>query len=180
MNTYIALLRGINVSGHNKIKMVDLQQLFINNGYTNVTTYIQSGNVIFSSDELNTSKIEHTIINEIKKQFSYAIKVLVLKKSELTAIYNFNAFKNITELDFKNVCVTILKENPAEEGIEKVKSLAAPDEKIIFKERNVYIYCPNGFGRTKLSNTNIEAKLKVYATSRNWNTITKLVELSNI
>lgn len=179
MNTYIALLRGINVSGHNKIKMVDLQQLFLTIGHSNVTTYIQSGNVIFSSEANDISKMEQTIIHEIEKQFSYAIKVIVLKKSELEVIYNFNGFEAIDELDFKKVCVTILKEKPTEEGIEKVKALAAADEKIIFKEKNVYIYCPNGFGRTKLSNNNIEAKLNFSATSRNWNTITKLVELSN-
>ena len=80
MNTYIALLRGINVSGHNKIKMVDLQKLFIHMGHSNVLTYIQSGNVIFSSEEINISTLEQTIIHEIEKQFSYVIKVLVLKK----------------------------------------------------------------------------------------------------
>lgn len=179
MNTYIALLRGINVSGHNKIKMADLQKLFIQIGQSNVLTYIQSGNVIFSSKEIDISKLEQTIIHEIEKQFNYIIKVLVLKKNELDAIYSFNAFPNIPELNFKKVGVTFLQEKPTEEGIEKVKSLAAADEKLIFNEKSLYLYCPNGFGRTKLSNNNIEAKLKIAATSRNWNTIAKLVELSN-
>ena len=179
MNTSITLLRGINVSGHNKIKMVDLQKLFIQIGHSNILTYIQSGNVIFSSEEIDISKLEQTIIHEIEKQFSYVIKVLVLKKIELETIFNFNAFANIPELDFKKVGVTILQEKPTEEGIEKVKSLAADGEKLIFNEKAWYLYCPNGFGRTKLSNNNIEVKLKMAATSRNWNTITKLVELSN-
>ena len=179
MNTYIALLRGINVSGHNKIKMVDLQKLFIHMGHSNVLTYIQSGNVIFSSEEINISTLEQTIIHEIEKQFNYVIKVLVLKKNELEKIFNFNAFADIHELDFKKVGVTILQEKPTEEGIEKVQSLADDDEKLLFKEKTLYLYCPSGFGRTKLSNNNIEAKLKMAATSRNWNTITKLVELSN-
>lgn len=179
MNIYIALLRGINVSGYNKIKMPDLKNLFLKVGYTNVLTYIQSGNVIFTSDELNTAKIEQTIINEIENQFGYKIKVLVLKKSELEEIYNFNAFADVNDLDFKKVGVTVLQDTPTAEGIEKVTSVAAIDEKLIFNKNIVYLYCPNGFGSTKLSNTNIESKLKLSATSRNWNTITKLIELSN-
>lgn len=179
MNTYIALLRGINVSGYNKIKMVDLQQLFKNEGFENVITYIQSGNVIFSSDEIYISKIEQTIINRIEKQFSYTINVLVLKKNELEKVYNSNPFVEIDNLDFKKVAVAFLDTIPTKEGIAKVEALAATEEKVRCIEKAMYLYCPNGFGKTKLTNNTIETKLKVSATSRNWNTITKLVELSN-
>ena len=179
MNCYIALLRGINVSGKNKIKMVDLKQLFLNLGFTNVSTYIQSGNVIFSSEEINISKIEQLIIDEIKIKFKYSVKLLVVKKSELESVFKSNPFLNQKNIDLKKTCATFLNKKPTEEGIAKVKELAAKDKFIIFKNKTAYLYCPNGFGRTKLSNNNIEAKLKISATSRNWNTITKLVELSN-
>lgn len=179
MQTYIALLRGINVAGHNKIKMAALKQLFIDLGFSEIVTYIQSGNVVFHSKEINTSTIEKAIINAIEKEFGYAIKVLVLKKLEIDAALKFNPFNPETDYDFKKIGVTFLEKNPTEEGISKVRDLAAAEEQVMFKEKMVYLYCPNGFGRTKLSNNNIETKLKVSATSRNWNTITKLVKLSN-
>lgn len=180
MQTYIALLRGINVGGHNKIIMADLKRLFQSLGYTNVTTYIQSGNVVFQSKEINTSTIEKSIIETIEKEFGYAIKVLVLRKNDLEITFNSNPFiQDANNYDFKKLCATFLEKTPTKEGILKVQKLAAPEEQLFFIEKTVYLYCPNGFGRTKLSNNNIETKLKIAATSRNWNTITKLVELSN-
>ncbi len=179
MSTYIALLRGINVSGKNKIKMVELKQLFLNLGFCNVVTYIQSGNVLFSTKKISTVKIEELIINEIKKHFNYSIKVLILKKNEFEAVYKANPLLNNISFDLKKVCVVFLNKTPSKEGIKNVKSLASKDEIVIFKDRTAYLYCPKGFGSTKLSNNNIEAKLNVSATSRNWNTVTKLVELSN-
>lgn len=178
MQIYIALLRGINVSGKNKIKMTELKQLFLDIGFSEITTYIQSGNVIFSSEEKNTSNIENKIITEINNKFRYSIKVLVLQKETLESVFKSNPFKNEADFDFKKTCATFLDKIPTVEGIAKVKALAAKNELIIFKNKTVYLYCPNGFGRTKLSNNNIENKLKVSATSRNWNTVTKLVELS--
>lgn len=179
MNTFIALLRGINVSGKNKIKMVELKQLFLDNGFCEITTYIQSGNVIFSSEEIDTSKIENKLVTEVKNKFGYSIKVLVLKKKELETAFRSNPFITESDFDFKKTCATFVDKIPTEDGIEKVRALAAKDELLFFKNKTIYLYCPNGFGRTKLSNNNIENKLKVSATSRNWNTITKLVELSN-
>lgn len=178
MNIYIALLRGINVSGKNKIKMVALKQLFLDLGFFKVTTYIQSGNVLFSSEELQISKIEETIINELKIKFNYSVNVLVLKKLELESIFNSNPFINNTTLDLKKIGVTFLKEKPTKESITKVKALATKDELVIFNNKTIYLNCPKGFGRTKLTNNTIENKLKTIATTRNWNTITKLVILS--
>lgn len=179
MNVYIALLRGINVSGKNKIKMVELKQLILDLGFKNVQTYIQSGNVIFSSEEQNTSKIEKLIIDEIKKQFNYSVKVLVLQKEELELVFKSNPFIKDNSLDFKKIGITFLKEIPTEEGITKVKTLATKDELVIFENKAAYLYSPNGFGSTKLTNNAIENKLKTTATTRNWNTISKLVTLSN-
>ena len=78
MNIYIALLRGINVSGKNKIKMTELKQLCLDIGFSEITTYIQSGNVIFSTQEINTSKIENKLVTAVKNKFGHSIKVLVL------------------------------------------------------------------------------------------------------
>lgn len=99
MTIYIALLRGINVSGHNKIKMVELKQLFNDLGFNEVTTYIQSGNVIFQSEELATNKIEQIIIEAIEKKFGYSIKVLVLTKNDLKTIFESNPFIQRENID---------------------------------------------------------------------------------
>ena len=179
MNTFIALLRGINVSGHNIIKMAELKLLLQNIGLENVITYIQSGNVVFNSTEINENLFEELISDKIKETYGYNVKVLVVSKEYLKSVFNNNPLLKDSSIDFKKLCVTFLKKKPTEEGKEKVYELASKDELLIFKDKTVYIYCPNGFGRTKLSNNNIEKKLKISATSRNWNTTTKLVELSN-
>jgi uncharacterized protein (DUF1697 family) len=179
MKTYIALLRGINVSGHNSIKMADLKQLLAKAGLKNVVTYIQSGNIIFNSFETNKNLLEELISEKIKGSYNYEIKALVISKTYLDKVFRDNPLVKKSNIDFKKVCVTFLTRKPNEEDILKVFELKTKDEQIIIKNKTAYLYCPNGLGNTKLSNNNIEVKLKVSATSRNWNTITKLVELSN-
>ncbi len=180
MITYIALLRGINVSGHHKIKMAELKQLFLELGYHDVFTYIQSGNVIFKSNIKESILIEDTIISAISKHFGHAIKVLVLNKEELTTIFNSNPFlaKDPT-MDISKLHVTILNKKPDIAGIPPIEILvAASDDEFILVENTIYLHCPNGYGNTKLTNNLFEKKLKTSATTRNWQTITKLLELS--
>lgn len=180
MTTYIALLRGINVSGHNKIKMVELKQLFIDLGFNEVTSYIQSGNVIFASNEKNISKIEKNIKEAIKKKFEYDLKVLVITKNELETVYTTNPYLERDDIDITKICVTFLSEIPTADNIQQIEKFTSSymDEfKII--EKHIFLHCPTGFARTKLTNNLFERKLKSDATTRNWKTITKLVELSN-
>lgn len=182
MTTYIALLRGINVSGHHKIKMAELKQLFLDLGYHNVSTYIQSGNVIFKSYIKEPILIEDTIISAIQKHFGHGIKVLVLTKDELTTIFNANPFlaKDPT-MDISKMHVTILNKKPDLAVIQPIEILVTTsNDEFQLIENTIYLYCPNGYGKTKLNNNLFEKKLKTSATTRNWNTISKLVELSNL
>ncbi len=180
MSTYIALLRGINVTGHNKIKMIHLKQLFVDLGFSGVVTYIQSGNVIFQSEQLVISNIEQIIIKAIKKHFGYSIKVLVVTKSQLSTIFNSNPFIERKNIDMTKLHVTLLSKQTYIVGIEQIEGLIATnDDEFIVIDKSVYLYCPNGYGRTKLNNNLFEKKLKADATTRNWKTITKLIELSN-
>ena len=181
MKTHIALLRGINVTGHNKIKMTELKRLFESLGYYNVVTYIQSGNVIFQSKEKNATYIEQTIVETVEKQFGHTIKVLVLTKNELTFIFDSNPFIEKDEnIDITKLHVTLLNANPEITVIPSIEKLtSATDDEFKIIEKTVYLYCPNGYGKTKLNNNLFEKKLKANATTRNWKTITKLVELSN-
>jgi len=182
MLTYIALLRGINVSGHHKIKMTELKQLFLDLGYHDVSTYIQSGNVIFKSNIKESILIEDTIISAIQKHFGHAIKVLILTKNELTTIFNANPFlaKNPT-MDISKLHVTLLNNKPDLAGIPPIEILVKTNnDEFQLIENTIYLHCPSGYGKTILNNNLFEKKLKVSATTRNWKTISKLVELSNI
>lgn len=180
MKTYIALLRGINVSGHNKVKMADLKQLFINLNFDNITTYIQSGNVIFSSSENEISKIEENIKDAIKKKFDYDVKVLVITKQDIEKIFASNPFLENQDPDITKMCVTFLSDLPTSENMLKLeKHTSNYTDEYKINEKHIFLHCPSGFAKTKLTNNLIERKLKLDATSRNWKTITKLVELSN-
>lgn len=180
MSSYIALLRGINVSGQNKIKMTDLKQLFIDIGFSKVVTYIQSGNVIFQSDLLEISTIEQLIIKEIEKKFGYSIKVLVITKTHLTTIFESNPFLERENTDVTKLYVTLLNKQPDIKRIEQIEQLKTTNQDtFVIIDKTVYLHCPIGYGRTKLNNNLFERKLNVDATSRNWRTISKLIELSN-
>ena len=180
MKTYIALLRGINVSGHNIIKMNELKQLFSSLGFKNSTSYIQSGNVVFQSELVDISAIKQLIIDAINRKFSYSIKILVLTKNQLSTIFKANPFLERENIDIKKLHVTILDKQPDIEGIVYIEGLtASSDDKFKIVDKSVYVYCPNGQARTKLTNNLFEKKLKTDATSRNWKTISKLIELSN-
>jgi len=179
MNNYIALLRGINVSGHNKIKMTDLKQLFLNLGFQNIKTYIQSGNVLFHSDEKDISYLEKNIKSAIKKNFDYDIKVLVITKKIIQSAFTSNPFLKNKTPDITKLCVTFLSENPTADGLLQLEEVASKGEdEFKLKDNFLYLHCPTSFAKTKLTNNLIERKLKVNATSRNWKTITKLFELS--
>ena len=179
METYIALLRGINVGGHNKIKMLELKQLFVDLGYFDIVSYIQSGNVIFNSKKLHTVEIEKSIIDAIEKQFAYSIKVLVLTKTELNTIFNSNPFILKHNLDVSKLSITLLNNKPELGEVVQIQDLVnSSDDTFEIINKSVYLYLPDGSRNTKLTNNLFEKKLKSSATSRNWRTITKLVELS--
>ena len=181
MQTYIALLRGINVGGHNKIKMADLHILFENEGFKNTTTYIQSGNVNFQSKLTSISKIEEIIKRAVSDTFNYNINVLVKTKNELISVFENNPFIKNNKVDLSKLHVTFLKKQPNIEQINNLESVSLTnyDEfKIINKI--MYVHCPISYAKTKLNNNVVEKKLATSCTSRNWRTITKLIELTNI
>lgn len=181
MSLFIALLRGINVSGCNKIKMVDLKELFLNLGYTEVTTYIQSGNVLFKNNTTSTEIIEKEIVKAINIKYGYTINVLVITKTELGNIFNNNPFLNeVTDIDTTKLHVTLLNKTPDLSNLEVINNLiSTTNDRFKILNKTIYLYCPNGYGKTKLNNNLFEKKLNTSATTRNWKTITKLTELSN-
>lgn len=178
MQTYITILRGINVSGHKKIIMNDLKVLLSTLGFENIRTYIQSGNVIFQAAKANTEKLAAAIEKDIKTKYEFEVPVLVLTQTDLKTVIDDNPFLKEKGTVPDKLHITFLADTPEQENIEKLSAANYEPDKFKIKNKAVYIYCPNGYGNTKLTNTFFENKLKVTATTRNWKTVNTLAELA--
>ncbi|MBD3225868.1 MAG: DUF1697 domain-containing protein [Caldithrix sp.] len=178
MNVFISLLRGINVSGQKKIKMGDLRALYESLSFTNVKTYIQSGNVIFASQEKDRARLSRRIEEKIQETYEYNVQVLIKNRNELQQLIHQNPFLQRYNMDTKHLHVTFLYTSPDSELREQIQGIHYEPDELALVGDTIYIYCPNGYGRTKLSNNFFEKKLKTCATTRNWKTITKLTELA--
>lgn len=180
MKTYVTILRGINVSGHNMIKMADLKKMFETLPFENVQTYIQSGNIVFNAKPENDQNLEKLIHDTIQKTFSFSVPVIVLEEKELKNVQQNNPFLTERNEDAAKLHVTFLDAIPGIDLVDKLKEKAnfLPDEWIL-DEKAIYLFCPNGYGKTKLNNNFFENKLKVTATTRNWKTVNELVSMSD-
>lgn len=178
METYISILRGINVSGHKKIQMDDLKALFENLKFKTVTTYIQSGNVIFKAskqrDEVLAKKIEEAIYSK----YNFEVPAIIRSVQEMRNIIAVNPLLKESNIDAEKLHVTFLEEVPDKTKVDSIKSSGYSPDKFIIIGKEIFLYCPNGYGITKLSNNFFENKLKVSATTRNWKTVNKLLELA--
>ena len=178
---YISILRGINVSGQKKIIMSDLKILYEHLGFLNITTYIQSGNVVFENTSKNIQDIKKAIETAIEKKYNFIVPVNVRRAEDYRTILNNLPFKNIDiEQEGTKILITFLSETPEESNIIKLQEHVIAPEKLILDNQVIYLHCPNGYGKTKLSNGFIENKLKVTATTRNIKTVIKLCELSGV
>lgn len=177
MKNYIALLRGINVSGQKKIKMAELKGLLDASPLFKVSTYIQSGNVLFSADE-EKSSVQALIEKRLAEAYGYHVSVLVIAAKDFRIVRDQNPYINRPGVDAKKLYVTFLWENPNPEIAQVFDRLEMPEEFFVRQGQVVYLYLPNGAGRAKLSNNFIENKLGVTATTRNWNTVCALGELA--
>lgn len=177
MTKYAAILRGINVSGCKIIKMERLRAVFEDMGFAHVKTYVQSGNVIFETDEAPANlaaKIERKILDE----FGFEVPVLTKSAKELVDIVKRNPFVKDPGIDRGKLHVTFLSDDPPPNAMELLRALAQGAEQVRVVGRVVYLFCPNGYGNTKLTNTAVEKKLSCQATTRNWATTNKLLEMA--
>jgi len=177
MKTQIILLRGVTPAGKNKVPMGLLREALEAAGLKNVRTYIQSGNVLFREKKTDDWILGKTIAEKIAELFGFTVPVLVKELSELETVLAGNPFINERNSDIKSLHVTFLSRVPEPTFVEKLAVQAGNDEFII-AGNVIYLYCPDGYGRTKLTNTFFENKLKIVATTRNWKTIIELVNLA--
>ncbi|WP_424002926.1 DUF1697 domain-containing protein [Maribacter sp. IgM3_T14_3] len=178
MKTYIAFLRGINVSGKHKIPMAELRELCDSISLKEVKTYIQSGNIVFKSELQNTSELESLISKAILKSFGFEVPVIVKTTSQLRDILNDNPFESEDEIIRKQVYFVLLNDLPKISELTKFKVESYENEEFSISDSCIYLKCKVGYGKAKLNNNLIERKLKVLATTRNYRTMHKLLELS--
>lgn len=179
MSIYIALLRGINVSGQKKVNMKELTTLLGSLGLKQVTTYIQSGNIVFSCVEHSEGELSKLIEKAIANHFGFDVPVFVLSQQSLNQALENLPFKDISVAEQgSQVIFSFLSDEIKAEETEKLQQYLISDEKIYASSNLIYLHCPNGYGKTKLSNTFIERKLNLTSTSRNLKTVVKLCELA--
>ena len=175
MTTHLALLRGINVSGHKMIKMDFLKKALETIGFTNVRTYINSGNIFVNADE-DSAKVGFLIKQEIFKTFGHDVPVFMITAADLKFALNNNPFY-ATDEETKQLYVCFLSEKPTANCIQELKDQKFKDDVFEVKETILFLKYADSAANTKLDNKIIEKKLKVTSTTRNWNTVNKLNEM---
>jgi uncharacterized protein (DUF1697 family) len=178
MPTYIAMLRGINVSGHKIIKMEQLRASFAAMGFSNTKTYIQSGNLIFEASNDSTASLSEKISQGILGDFGISVPVTLKTAQEIGQIIKRNPFPGMPGIDHSKLHVTFLCGDPPPKALEQLLPLASKPEQVRIIGQEIFLYCPNGYGISKLSNTAIEKKLRVGATTRNWKTVNTLLAMA--
>jgi uncharacterized protein (DUF1697 family) len=176
MLTYIALLRAVNVSGKNLLNMKALKTALAENGFINPDTYIQSGNIVFQHSANSIKKLETQLKNCLKNEFNLEVEVQLFSAKEFTLILEKNPF--LPEVNLEDLYLTFLFKKPSAEEISNLPTSGNDRWKI--QDQVVYLHCPDGYGKTKLSNNLFESKLKTAATTRNGRTCLKLVEMAGM
>ncbi len=177
MTVFIILFRGINVGGHQKVRMDELKALLVALGFRDVVSYIQSGNIVCSSDDADAAHVQKCIEESFEKKFGFSVAVVVRTSDELRAIIEKNPFQDQPDKELKWIVVMFLITHPDTTAREVLLKTYSGPEEIFVLGQEVYIYYADGIGRSKLSNSLLEKRLKTVGTARNWNTIMKLQEL---
>jgi uncharacterized protein (DUF1697 family) len=175
MASYVALLRGINVGGKAKVPMAALRELFAALGHEDVVTYIQSGNVVFTSS-VRPVQAAADISAGIKKTFGLQVPVIVRSRAELAKVVKGNPYLK-RGADASVLHVTFLADKPTAAAVKQLDPDRCPPDEFIVKGREIFLLLPNGMGRTKLTIDYFEKRLGISGTARNWNTVSKLLDL---
>jgi uncharacterized protein (DUF1697 family) len=177
MNVHIAFLRGINLAGKNRLPMKDLAAMFGDAGCGSVTTYIQSGNVVFEATSVLARRIPDLVEKAIADRFGYRIPVVMRSGGDLEKLVRENPFLR-AGADIETLHVAFLANRPAAAKVRELDPDRSPPDEFAVRGREIYLLCPNGYGRTKLTNGYFDSTLATTSTVRNWRTVLKLAELA--
>jgi uncharacterized protein (DUF1697 family) len=174
MPVYVALLRAVNVAGKNMVGMSELRDLLKTLGFSDARSLLQSGNLVFGSDEKKGASLERLLENETAKRFDVAVDYFVRRADEWEKIEARNPFPDEAERDPGHLLVMFLKTAPAPKEVRALQAAIQGPEIVRADGKQLYAVYPEGIGRSKLTNSLIETKLGSRATGRNWNTVLKL------
>jgi uncharacterized protein (DUF1697 family) len=178
MPIIISMLRGVNVGAHNRMKMDALRAVYESLGLRNPQTYVQSGNVVFKTDKRDLVALAKRIEDAIEKGFGFRPAVILRTTSELRGAIARNPFAKRRGIEPSRLLVTFLANDPGAEVREKILSLKTEPEELRMDGRELYIYFPNGMARPKMSWAVLEKTLGTPGTGRNWNSVTRLLEMA--
>jgi uncharacterized protein (DUF1697 family) len=176
MTSHIALLRSINV-GNNTLKMERLRNICQDLGFADVRTYVQSGNVLFSSRD-KSSRLSELVENKLHGETRLPVSVIVKTVAQWKRVVDGNPFLKAAGTDLKTLHVTFLTKAASKAGLSALAAIESGADRWHAAADVVYLHCPNGYGRTKISNTAIEKKLALRATTRNWTTVQTLYQMA--
>jgi uncharacterized protein (DUF1697 family) len=178
MKTYISFLRGINIGGNKLVKMEELKKAYNSLDFSDVRTFGLSGNVIFRSPEPKSEALARKIESRLRDIFGFDISVLIRTKEDVARIVKSNPFSNLSKEELGKVCVAFLSNVPEGNFREEIDKSRDDSEQFIIAGKEMYLFFPNGYGRTKLTTNFFEKKLKVKATIRTLRVINKLLEIA--
>jgi uncharacterized protein (DUF1697 family) len=178
MVAIISMLRGVNLGPHNRIKMEELCALYESLGLQGAQSYIQSGNVIFRSEQKDLDALANRIETGIERKFGFRPSVILRTTAELRKAIARNPFAERQEIEPSKLLVTFLDKDPGKEIREQLRKIKTEPEELRVEGREVYIYFPNGMARPKLKWAAIERVWKTRSTGRNWNTVQKMLEMA--
>lgn len=178
MPVLISMLRGVNLGSHNRIKMDELRALYESLKLEDPRSYVQSGNIIFRSKEKSSPQLSKKIQDAIGKKFGCRPEVIIRTVEEIRRAIAASPFAKRKDIEPGKLLVTFLASEPPKEALAAIDSLKSHPEEIHLKGRQMYIYFPNGIGTSKLPWSQVEKHLKVTGTARNWNSVTKMLEIA--
>ncbi len=177
MPVYLAMLRGINVSGQKKVPMAELKAVVESLKFKQVRTYIQSGNVVFDAPSTEPEKLALQLEKKINAHFKFEVPVIIRSPEEIEKVLKKNPFLKEKEIDTSRLYVTFLKESPSKELSSKLSAVSFDPDRFIIQGNEIYLHCPVSYGNSKLTNNFFENKLKIGATTRNWRSLNELNKL---
>jgi uncharacterized protein (DUF1697 family) len=178
MPTYISLIRGINVGGHKTVKMEELRKAVEKLGCERVRTYVQSGNIVFRAAKHSPAALSRKIEAVILKKFGHEVSVITKTPEDFEAAIRDNPFLKEKAIDISKLHVAFLSGRPEASALKKLEGFPCGDDKFHCQGDIIYLFCANGMGQTKLTNTALEKLLSVRATARNWRSVNNLHQMA--
>jgi uncharacterized protein (DUF1697 family) len=178
MPVIISMLRGVNLGAHKRIKMDALRTVYESLKLQDAQTFVQSGNVIFSTAERDLAGLANRIQSAIERKFGFRSDVILRTASELREVIARNPFAKRRGIEPSKLLVTFLASDPGEGAREELRKLKTEPDEMRIERRELYTYFPNGMARPKVPWSVIERILKTSGTGRNWNSVTKMLEIA--